>query len=90
MGVLQPDEEAEDAEHRNILDIEVRRAQLEKWQNEPFFERSLPGAVVRIAMGRMYFMAQLVHIEERDPGTYKWVAPSKHSHRCACDTSKAP
>ena len=69
---MQPDEDAEDAEYKNIQEIQVRRYMLEKWQNEPFFERSLPGAVVRIAVGpNRYFMAQIVHVEDRDPGMYK-------------------
>lgn len=69
---LQEDEDAEEAEHKNIKDIQVRRFMLEKWLNEPFFERSLPGAVVRIAVGsNRYFMAQIVHVEERAPGAYK-------------------
>lgn len=66
------DEESEEAEHKNILQVQVRRYMLEKWQSEPFFERSLPGAVVRLAIGsHRYFMAQIVHVEERSPGHYK-------------------
>ena len=70
--MLQGEEDSEEAEYKNIKDIQVRRYMLEKWQNEPFFERSLLGAVVRIAVGpNRYFMAQIVHVEERDPGSYK-------------------
>lgn len=66
------EEETEDAEYKSIKDVQVRRFMLEKWQNEPFFERSLQGAVVRIAVGsNRYFMAQIVHVEEREPGSYK-------------------
>ena len=68
----QGEDESEDAEHKHIKDIQVRRFMLEKWQNEPFFDRSLPGAVVRIAVGsNRYFLAQIVHVEERPPGFYK-------------------
>lgn len=45
---------------------------LEKWQNEPFFADSLTGAVVRLAVGgSRYFMAQILRVEERRPGSYK-------------------
>lgn len=68
----QADEESEEAEFKNIKDIQVRRFMLEKWQNEPFFERSLVGAVVRLAVGgNRYFMAQIVLVERRAPGAYK-------------------
>ena len=69
-GALQP-EEAEEAAYEDILKIQVRRVLLEKWVNEPFFERTLPGTVVRVAMRGQYFMAEVIEVMEREEGTYR-------------------
>ena len=72
LGRVQLDD-AEDAELGDVVRIQVRRVTLEKWHNEPFFERSLVGAVVRLAVGsNRYFMAEVLHVEEREPGLHRW------------------
>ena len=50
---------------------QVRRASLEKWLNEPFFEEAVVGAVARVAVRGSYMMAEVLQVIEREPGVYK-------------------
>ena len=49
----------------------MRRASLEKWLNEPFFEEAVVGAVARVAVRGSYMMAEVLQVIEREPGVYK-------------------
>ncbi|KAL4425311.1 hypothetical protein ABPG75_009327 [Micractinium tetrahymenae] len=88
------DEGGEDEEDEAPLDdvkrIQVRREKLEQWVNEPFFEETLPGCMVRVLMGEepapdgsirpKYMLCQVVAVETRAPGYYKdsgkpWKSP---------------
>ena len=53
----------------------MRRATLEKWLGEPFFERTLVGALVRVAIKRAYILAEVIQAQEREPGTYRRAPP---------------
>jgi len=49
--------------------IRLKRDQLEKWLNEPFFERVLPGCFVRIGIGNkdglpIYRVAEIVQVKD--------------------------
>lgn len=41
----------EEASYQEVKGIQVRRYKLEEWYNKPFFEKTLPGCVVRLAAG---------------------------------------
>ena len=49
----------------------MRRHTLEKWLGEPFFERTLVGSLVRVAIKRAYILAEVIQAQEREPGTYR-------------------
>lgn len=49
----------------------MRRASLEKWLNEPFFESAVAGAVARVSIRGSYMMAEVLRVVEREPAVYK-------------------
>ena len=53
-----------------LLSIQVRRHKLEHWVNEPFFEETLRGCVVRAALHGRYHMALVVDVKEQT-GTHR-------------------
>lgn len=84
------EDEEDEAPFEDVKRIQVRREKLEEWLNEPFFEETLPGCMVRILMGeepaldgsiqRRYMLCQVVAVETRAPGYYKdsgkpWKSP---------------
>ncbi|KAL4418793.1 hypothetical protein ABPG77_010202, partial [Micractinium sp. CCAP 211/92] len=62
------------------------REKLEQWVNEPFFEETLPGCMVRVlideqpapdgSIQRKYMLCQVVAVETRAPGTTRTLASS--------------
>ena len=77
---FQEYEEAEAIGLEDALKMQVKRYMLEKWINEPFFEATLTGCMVRISIGRGsgagYLAAEITGVEERPPGKYRQVAVS--------------
>ena len=66
-----PVQEAEVAASvHELLSIQVRRHKLEQWVNEPFFEETLRGCVVRAALHGRYHMALVVDVKEQT-GTHR-------------------
>ena len=51
--------------------MQVKRYMLEKWVNEPFFEATLTGCLVRLAYKESYFACEITGVEERPPGKYR-------------------
>lgn len=55
--------------------MQVKRHMLEKWINEPFFEATLTGCMVRVSAYQSskagYVAAEVTGVEERPPGKYK-------------------
>jgi RNA polymerase-associated protein RTF1 len=45
------EEDEEEASYQEVKGIQVRRYKLEEWFNKPFFEKTLPGCMVRLAAG---------------------------------------
>ena len=74
---LQELDEAEaiglDEAHR----MQLKRHMLEKWVNEPFFEATLIGCLVKVTLHNKalkesgYVAAEVTGVEERPPGKYK-------------------
>ena len=52
----------------------MKRHTLEKWVNEPFFQTSVIGCLVKVAYTGKYHLAEVVDVQEREPG--------KHRHAC--------
>lgn len=50
-GAFEDDEDEEEASYQEVKSIQVRRHKLEEWITKPFFERTLPGCMVRLAAG---------------------------------------
>ena len=57
--------------------LQVKRHMLEKWINEPFFEATLTGCMVRVSAYDRdnaeagYLAAEVTGVEERPHGKYK-------------------
>lgn len=47
----QEGDDEEEASYQEVKSIQVRRYKLEEWFNKPFFEKTLPGCMVRLAAG---------------------------------------
>lgn len=45
------DDDDEEASYQEVKSIQVRRYKLEEWFDKPFFEKTLPGCMVRLAAG---------------------------------------
>ena len=41
----------ESADYEDLKKIQLHRKQLEEWHEEPFFERTVKGCVVRVVLG---------------------------------------
>ena len=65
---FQEYEEAEAIGLEDALKMQVKRYMLEQWINEPFFEATLTGCMVRISIGRGsdagYLAAEITGVEE--------------------------
>ena len=92
----QADEAEEEASYEDIKAITVRRLKLEQWVKEPFFERTLPGCMVRLSLGEssgsqgdkrpLYMLALMREVVERPPNIYKCAAPP--GTRCCLATAQ--
>ena len=74
-GCLQELDEAEAIGLEDAHKMQVKRHMLEKWINEPFFEATLTGCMVRVsayqAKASGYVAAEVTGVEERPPGKYR-------------------
>lgn len=57
------------------LKMQMQRSVLEKWLNEPFLEKTVIGALVRVSIKGGYILAEVIGVVEREPGTYKCDLP---------------
>ncbi len=64
-------EEADEADFSDVQRIQLTRRLLAKWLNQPFFERTLPGTMVRLAVKGFYMLAEVEAVIEQDPGPYR-------------------
>ncbi|PRW33968.1 RNA polymerase-associated RTF1-like protein [Chlorella sorokiniana] len=77
------EDEEDEAPMEDVKKIQVRRLRLEEWVNEPFFDDTLPGCMVRVVqpggehygpdgqLHRRYLLCQVLAVESRQPGYYK-------------------
>ncbi|KAK9809057.1 hypothetical protein WJX72_008658 [[Myrmecia] bisecta] len=72
------EEEFEEATFDEVRTIQVKRYKLEKWVNEPYFERTMPGCMVRVAVPvsgahgqSSYVLAEVREVVHREPGQYR-------------------
>ena len=74
---LQELDEAEAIGLDEAHKMQVKRYMLERWINEPFFEATLTGCMVRVSAydkgDAGYVAAEITGVEERPPGRYRWV-----------------
>mmetsp|Transcript_3353 Transcript_3353/g.6744 ORF Transcript_3353/g.6744 Transcript_3353/m.6744 type:complete len:562 (+) Transcript_3353:8880-10565(+) len=49
--IVEQHDDDEEASYQEVKGIQVRRYKLEEWYNKPFFEKTLPGCIVRLAAG---------------------------------------
>lgn len=66
-------DDSEEAPMEEAQKMQVRRAVLEKWLNEPFLETTVVGCLVRMSVTGGYILAEVIGVVEREPGTYKCV-----------------
>jgi Plus-3 domain len=64
-------EEAEEADFREVQKIQIFRTMLVNWLKQPFFERTLPGTVVRLSVKGFYMVAEVEAVVEQEPGSYR-------------------
>jgi len=62
---------ANDAE---LESLQVKRHTLEKWVNEPFFQATVIGCLVKVAYSGKYHLAEIVDVQEREPGKHRHVS----------------
>ena len=74
---LQELDEAEAIGLDDALKMQVKRYMLEKWVNEPFFEATLTGCLVRLSFHKGYLACEITGIEERPPGKYRYSSGSR-------------
>eukprot|EP00884_Botryococcus_braunii_P003974 jgi/Botrbrau1/13578/Bobra.0307s0002.2 len=64
-------EEAEEADFGEAKQIQILRKTLVKWWNQPYFERTLPGTLVKLSVKGFYMIAEVEGVIEQEPGTYR-------------------
>ena len=70
-GCVQGDEV--DANIPEVQGIQIKRYKLEKWAYEPFFVETVKGCMVRVAYSGKYHVAEVLEVQEREPGKHRWV-----------------
>ena len=60
------------ASNAELLALQIKRYKLEKWVREPFFDKTVTGCLVKVAYNGKYLIAEVVDVQERDPGKTRW------------------
>ena len=68
---VQELDEAEAIGLEDALKMQVKRHMLEKWIDEPFFEATLTGCLVRISFRTGFLAAEVTGVGDRPPGRYR-------------------
>lgn len=55
----------------DLIKIVIKRSQIEKWLDEPFFDDTLIGSYVKYAQQGKYMICEVMKIEEIDSKQYK-------------------
>ena len=68
--------EAEEADYEDAKTVVVSRSNLEAWVDEPFFERTMPGLLARVAIPvsnrkTRYVLLRILQSVDRPEGSYK-------------------
>lgn len=62
-----------DANISEVQKIQIKRYKLEKWAYEPFFEKTAIGCMVKVAYSGKYHVAEVLEVQEREPGKHRQV-----------------
>lgn len=62
------------ASNAELLVLQIKRYKLEKWVREPFFDKTVIGCLVKVAYNGKYHVAEVVDVQERDPGRTRYHA----------------
>lgn len=62
-----------DANISEVQKIQIKRYKLEKWAYEPFFEKTAVGCMVKVAYSGKYHVAEVLEVQEREPGKHRQV-----------------
>ena len=62
-----------DANISEVQKIQIKRYKLEKWAYEPFFEKTAIGCMVKVAYSGKYHVAEILEVQEREPGKHRQV-----------------
>ncbi|DBA93937.1 hypothetical protein WJX82_005036 [Trebouxia sp. C0006] len=72
---LTPDGDKDDedvpANDAELESLHMKRHTLEKWVNEPFFQTTVIGCLVKVAYSGKYHLAEIVDVQEREPGKHR-------------------
>ena len=65
---VQDEDTDQPAPNKELYDLQIKRYKLEKWVNEPFFDKTIIGCLVKVAYAGKYLIAEIVDVQEREPG----------------------
>lgn len=60
------------ASNAELLPLQLKRYKLEKWVREPFFDKTVIGCLVKVAYNGKYHVAEVVDVQEREPGRTRY------------------
>ncbi|KAK9808089.1 hypothetical protein WJX73_004538 [Symbiochloris irregularis] len=66
--VHEDEEDGEEIEMEEGLKILITRGHIEKWVDEPYFDDTVPGCLVRVSHAGGYLLGVITGIEHREPG----------------------
>ena len=61
-------QEDEEADTKDLFELQLKRAALEKWVNELYFDDTVIGCLVKVAYHGKYMVAKVIDVTERNPG----------------------
>lgn len=79
LHVQDKDDEDVPANDAELESLHVKRHTLEKWVNEPFFQTTVIGCLVKVAYSGKYHLAEIVDVQEREPGKHRHASENLHA-----------
>ena len=79
LDVQDKDDEDVPANDAELESLHMKRHTLEKWVNEPFFQTTVIGCLVKVAYSGKYHLAEIVDVQEREPGKHRRAFENLHA-----------
>ena len=83
---MQDEDTDQPAPNKELYDLQIKRYKLEKWVNEPFFDKTVVGCLVKLVYAGKYHIAEVVDVQEREPGKHRsaWPVDTRLSNWVPC------